>query len=164
MSAAPLLTSARVLQNLLVFAHFYPAETAPFYTPEIQRTLIEDSLKLSPHFLRNSVYNKKTFLFGMLAFLRKELPVNPQEGKIEADPSSNKEMVWGFKTVLEKVIHTVKDNAEGKRKSGPSGKEREMKESIQEEDDDEFLSLKANEELSPLINYSLTANKDVILN
>lgn len=66
-----------------------------------------------------------------------------------------------FKGILETLIKVVR-NENKKKNEKPKIEEMKLQEEkIEDQDDSEFLSLKANEELSPLINYGLTANKDV---
>lgn len=65
-----------------------------------------------------------------------------------------------FKGILETLIKVV--GSKNKKKiDKPKFEEIKTEEKIDEQEESDFLSLKANEELSPLISYGLTANKDV---
>ena len=67
-----------------------------------------------------------------------------------------------FKAILETLIRVVRNENKKKAEKLKFEETKLQEEKLEDQEDSEFLSLKANEELSPLINYGLTANKDVI--
>lgn len=70
----------------------------------------------------------------------------------------------GFKMILENLIKVVRIETKKNFEKQKFEEVKNKEENFDEEEENNYFSLKANEELSPLINLGITADKDVNFN